>query len=125
MTYRFSHTLIFYTFLVVMFLLRPFMSYQLSINGVYANEHDHLIGMFQRVAKKKETHADDASEAECSTQAPDIEFILPFILVVLLRQQAAWLLSLLSDAKVNWRRNTIFQVCPSNHYYQFISRFQI
>ena len=117
--------MIFYTFLVVMFLMRPFFSYQLSANGTFLNEHARLMSMFQRVVKKKETHIEDSNECDEIIRAIDVEIVLPFVLLILLRRQAGWLLSLLSASTIDWRRNTIFQVSPSNQYFQLISRLQI
>ncbi|WP_142527127.1 hypothetical protein [Pedobacter westerhofensis] len=125
MNYRLSHTITFYTFLVMMFLLRPFMSYHLSSNGVFLNEKVRLMSMFQRVVKKKDNPVSDVMEAAELSRATDAEIILPVIFLALIRRQIAWLFSLLGAVSVNWKMNTIFMVCPSNQYFQFISRLQI
>lgn len=120
---RFSNRVIFYSFLVLVFLMRPFMAYEAAKAGVLVTGPQHMFSMFQRAVKKKETHADN-DDAD-NVQIADVQFILPFVLVVLLRRQLSWLFSLLFSANINWKRNTIFQVCPSNQYFQLISRLQI
>lgn len=125
MTQTFSNRLIFYSFLVFMFLMRPFMVYQASNTGRFATDPDRVFSMFQRVGKKKENHADDTNEAADISKSKDAEAILPFVFLTLIRRQLSWILSLFADSKINWKRNTVFQVSPSNQYYQLISRLQL
>ena len=117
---RFSNRVIFYSFLVLIFLMRPFFAYEVSKAGALVTGPKRVFSLFQRAVKKKETHADN-DDAEI-IQLVDNQFILPSVLLVLLRRQASWLFSLLFiRVNVNWKRNTVFQVCPSNQYFQLIS----
>jgi|GEM_PF-3165798 len=120
---RFSNSVIFYSFLVLVFLMRPFFAYEVSKGGALVTGPNHVFSLFQRAVKKKETHADH-DDAEI-IQLADVQYILPLVFIALLRRQISWLFSLLFSASINWKRNTIFQVCPSNQYFQLISRLQI
>ncbi|WP_216848927.1 hypothetical protein [Pedobacter sp. L105] len=104
--------------------MRPFFAYEVSKGGALVTGPKRTFSLFQRAVKKKETHADN-DDAEI-IQLVDNQFVLPSVLLVLLRRQASWLFSLLFiRVNVNWKRNTVFQVCPSNQYFQLISRLQI
>jgi len=125
MAKRISPNLLVYTFAVLMILLRPYFAYQMSLKGAFSKDADAVTRILQRLIKKKENHSEDANEAAEINQAEPAEFILPFILLAVLRRHTAWLLSLLAELKVNGKRNTVFRISPTNDYFQLISRLQI
>jgi hypothetical protein len=122
---RVAHYIYIYTFVVLMIVLRPYLAYQISTRSEFARDPEQVSRLLQRLVKKKESHIDDNDEAMELIQASSIEIALPLLFVLILRRRLSWLLSQLSGVSLNWSRNTVFQVSPSNNYYQLISRLQI
>ncbi|HEY0245054.1 MAG TPA: hypothetical protein VGC01_05785 [Mucilaginibacter sp.] len=122
---RVAHYIYIYAFVVFMILMRPYLAYQISTHPEFARDPEQVTRLLQRLVKKKESHVDDNNEAMELVQANSIQIVLPLLFVLILRRRLSWLLSLLSGANLNWSRNTVFQVSPSNNYYQLISKLQI
>ncbi|HMG09893.1 MAG TPA: hypothetical protein VK609_15375 [Mucilaginibacter sp.] len=115
-----SLKMISYAFAVLMILIRPFCAYRLFMNTLLVKDPTRMLVALQRVIKKKYTHAEAAEDtAEITTNSEVI--ILPLLFVLLKRFN----FFLLSGNKLSQRLATIFQVSPTNHYYCWISRFQI
>jgi len=122
---RLSHSLLIYTFAVFMILLRPFFAYHVSQTGGFAGDPTRVYNLLQRLVKKKEFHAEDADEAADLIRATEIEIIVPVLILFILHRRADWLHSYLLGSNINWKLSTVFQVTPTNQYYEVISRLQI
>jgi hypothetical protein len=126
MAKQFAHALSIYAFVVLMILLRPYVAYQISMQGgQLARDPEQVSRLLQRLVKKKESHIDDNDEAMELVRATDIEIVLPVVLLLLFRRRLAWLLALLNETTINWKRTTVFQVSPPTNYLQLISRLQV
>jgi hypothetical protein len=124
MTRKRSLKMIVYAFAVLMILLRPFCAYRLSINTLLVKDPNRMLSALQRVIKKKDTHAEAAEDAaEISTNSEVI--LLSLLFVLLKRFNFSRFLFLQSGNKLSQSLATIFQVSPTNHYYCWISCFQI
>lgn len=120
-----NRRLLIYTFTVFMILLRPFCAYYMTTKGEFASDPDKVSRILQRLIKKKETHEQDGIEAMEFQQAEEIKILLPVKLLLLLQQQAGWLMALLFDALTLPKRTAVAFISPTNHYLKLISRFQI
>jgi hypothetical protein len=116
--------LLFYLFAVLIILVRPFVVYEMTLEGKI-KEPAAINALLQRLIKKKENHAEGFAEASDLIQATEVEIILPLLFVIYLRRKASWLFSFLTSAGSDKEVNTIFQVSPTNDFYQRISRLQI
>jgi len=116
--------LLFFMFAVFMILLRPFLTYEMTMPGKI-NEPETVTNLFQRLIKKRDSHTEDFIEANDLYQVTDAEIILPLLFVIFLRRRASWLFSVLSGNNLRRQPATVFQVSPCNHLYQRISRLQI
>jgi len=106
--------------------LRPYLAYQISMQGgAFARDPEQVSRLLQRLVKKKESHIDDNDEAMELVSASDIEIVLPVVLLLVLRRRLAWLLALLNEATINWRRSTVSRVFPPTNYLALISRLQV
>lgn len=124
MTEQRSVKMVIYAFAVLMILIRPFCAYRLSMNSLLVKDPARMLGALQRVIKKKETHAEAAEDAAEITTENEV-VIIPVLFALLSRFNFSRLISLILGPKINQHLSTIFQVSPSNHYYCWISRFQI
>jgi hypothetical protein len=118
----FPPKLLFYLFAVFMILLRPLITYEMTMQGKI-NEPESVNNLFQRLIKKKDSHTEDFIETTNLDQVT-AEVILPLLFVIFLRRRASWLFSLLSG-NLSGQPATMFQVSPCNQLYQRISRLQI
>jgi hypothetical protein len=89
-----SPKLLFYLFAVFMILLRPMITYEMTMRGKI-NEPESVNNLFQRLIKKKDSHTEDFIETTNIDQVT-AEVILPLLFVIFLRRKASWLFSLLS-----------------------------
>ncbi len=124
MAKRVSPNVLVYTFAVLMILLRPYCAYQMSTSGSFDKDPDAITRLLQRLIKKKEKHSEDFDEATELIQCAENNITPPFIKVTLLRQRAAWLLSVLSF-NMNRSGNNVFRLFISNNYLLRISRLRI
>jgi hypothetical protein len=110
-------------FAVMIVLLRPFCVYHLSAAPGFPKEPSKVVRLLQGLVKKKNDHAADTGEViELSTSK---KFIPLQAVFSLLFNKMLWLLSLLFGLGFIVRRKSIFDISHSNHYNQFICRFQI
>jgi len=116
--------MIVYAFAVLMILLRPFCAYRLSMNTLLVKDPNRMLSALQRVIKKKDTHAEAAEDAAEITANSEV-IMLPLLFVLLKRLNFSRFLVLRIGNKLSQSFATIFQVSPTNHYYCWISRFQI
>jgi hypothetical protein len=116
--------LLFYLFAVSMILLRPFLTYEMTMQGKI-NSTEAVNNLFQRLIKKKDSHSGDFIESTDLFQSSEVEVILPLLFVIFLRRKASWLVSFMSGNNLKLQIATVFQVMPCNDYYQRISRLQI
>ena len=116
--------MIIYAFAVLMILLRPFCAYRLSMNTLLVKDPNRMLSALQRMIKKKDTHAEAAEDAAEITANSEV-IMLPLLFVLLKRLNFSRFLFLRLGNRLSQSFATTFQVSPTNHYYCWISRFQI
>jgi len=114
-----------YIFAVFMFLLRPYLAYEITSADTAVKGSGSTFQSLQTFVKKKETHAEDSDQLADAIQSSTTKEILPLVLLMFLSRRTKWFLSLLSNLKIDLKHSTVFQISPTNHYYQRISRLQI
>jgi len=119
MSKGFSYHLMICFLAVVVILLRPCCGNHTLVYGTTNKASDHF-NSIQRVIKKNDSYT---LEIDDILQLKEVKATLPFKRLNLPGYHV--MLSSLPEMKISPQRNTVFQICPANHYYQLISRLRV